>query len=242
MKAIPLLVITLLSSSAFAGSVGGTGGSTEVTQLANYAKLYEESVTLKSQLDQHLNMVRDMQTNSKSLTSFKWSSVADDLQRLSSIARAGQAMSYSAANQDSAYRNKYPGYGAYVREQTGSSQQFSDRYEDWSKTNTATITSAMQAAQLQDSQFATEDATMHQLERMSQTALGRQQAIQVGHQIAGQEVRQLQKLRALIMAQMQMQANYMAKESNGRDVETAEGKKFFDKSKSRTRVGDEQSF
>ncbi len=106
----------------------------------------------------------------------------------------------------------------------------------------ATITSAMEAAKLQETQFSTEDQTMHQLERMGETAQGRQQAIQVGHQIAAQQVRQTQKLRALMMSQMQMQANFMAKEANDQDVQTAEGKKYFDNSKSQTKVGDEKSF
>ena len=237
-----LTLSALLAPTALAGSVAGTGGSTEVTQILNNtqllkenAELIEHTMVLKSQLD-------DMQRNSTGLTSFSWSSAADDLRRLAAMARQGQAMSYGAANQDAAYRNKYPGYSSYVREQTGSTQRFSDRYDDWSKTNVATITSAMQAAQLQESQFATEDQTMRQLEHLGETAMGRQQALQVGHQIAAQQVRQTQKLRALIMAQMQMQANYMAKESNNQDVQTAEGKKYFDKSQVHTQIGDEQSF
>ena len=243
MKRLTALVFSCLAAQrALAGSVAGTGGSTEVTQVMNHVELMNQALTLKTQLEQEYAMVNDMRTNSKGLSSFNWAQIQSDLERLAAIAREGQAMSYSAANQDAAYRQKYPGYNAYVRENSDSPQTFSDRYDDWSKTNLATISAAMQAAQLQSSQFGTEQETMHQLALMSQTASGRQQALQVGHQIAAQEVGQLQKLRALVMAQMQMQANFMAKGANGHEVETAVGKKYFDKSKSQTVVGDEQSF
>ena len=66
------------------------------------------------------------------------------------------------------------------------------------------------AANMQSNQFATEEMTLKQLRTMSQSATGQMQAIQVGSQIAEQQVQQLQKLRQLMMAQLNQQNTYMA--------------------------------
>jgi P-type conjugative transfer protein TrbJ len=54
-------------------------------------------------------------------------------------------------------------------------------------------------------QFDTEEeSTMSELRSMSQTADGQMKALQVGHQIAAQQVAQMQKLRGLVSQQMTM--------------------------------------
>jgi P-type conjugative transfer protein TrbJ len=53
------------------------------------------------------------------------------------------------------------------------------------------------------------------------------QAIQIGNEIAGQQVVQLQKLRQLAMAQMQAQNAYMAAQEQKEMVNRAAEEQFF---------------
>ena len=66
------------------------------------------------------------------------------------------------------------------------------------------------------------------------------QALQVGAQIANQQVQQMQKLRQLVMSQMNMQANFMAAEAAKDAAKQARAERFWDTNRG-TQVGDERS-
>ncbi|RYZ91296.1 MAG: P-type conjugative transfer protein TrbJ [Proteobacteria bacterium] len=248
-KLIVYLSLCLSPTILLAGSVAGTGGSTEVTQILNNIQLVEqgnEMVTqtrkLANQLEKQAAMVNDMKTQAKALSNQEWSRTSSQLQQLANISRQGEAIAYSSANIDALYRQKYKGYNAYSQEKTGSSFTYSDRYSEWSNTNRDSTVSAMKSANLQQSQFADETATMQTIEIMGRSAQGRMQAIQVGNQIAAQQVGQVQKLRSLVMAQMQMQAAHQAFEANQKDSANAKSRNFFKNDASNINVSDGQKF
>lgn len=233
-QTLAIMIAFLSCDVALAGSVAGTGGSTEVTQIMNNGELfnqtqemYDQTDKLSDQLQRQSDMLNDMKTQGKKLSSHDWGKTESDLQKLATIVREGQALAYSSANVDALYREKYKGYSKYAQDKNGTSQTYSDQYSDWSKSNMDSIVGAMKAAGLQHDQFATEEQSMQKLRQMSQTAEGRMQATQVGNQIAAQQVGQLQKLRGLIMSQMQMQASFMAFQTNQKDAEAAKNRKFF---------------
>jgi P-type conjugative transfer protein TrbJ len=95
--------------------------------------------------------------------------------------------------------------------------------------------------QLQSTQFETEESTMQTLQTLSQSAVGRMQAIQAGNQIAAQPVRQTQKLRQLLMAQMGMQAAFMAGQADQDAAQRAAYERFM-RPTSRPVIGDEQRY
>jgi len=63
---------------------------------------------------------------------------------------------------------------------------------------------------MQNTQLATEDGVLANLQALSDGSAGHMQALQVGNMIAVQQVQQLQKLRELQMAQLQGEFGYMA--------------------------------
>ena len=201
-----------------------------------------QTTQLNRQLGKQTAMVNDMSLQGRILSKYEWGKTSDDLRQLSNIVQRGEALAYSSSNMDATYRQKYRGYDAYSRDRMGTGSTYSDQYSDWSKTNMDTIVSSMRAAKLQETQFSTEDQTMRTLEKMGETPEGRMQAIQIGNQIAAQQVRQNQKLRALIMAQMQMQASYMAHEANEKDVQKAKSEKFFRDENSYISINDGMKF
>ncbi len=68
---------------------------------------------------------------------------------------------------------------------------------------------------------------LDQLVSRSQSAVGRQQAIQAGNEIAAQNVQQLQKLRDLVATQITLQGNYMAKQTEQEAVKDAASERFW---------------
>ncbi|MCY1553457.1 P-type conjugative transfer protein TrbJ [compost metagenome] len=62
---------------------------------------------------------------------------------------------------------------------------------------------------------------------MSQSADGQMKALQVGHQIATQQVSQLQKLRGLVSQQMTLMGTWLQSEQTEKDLAQARRQEFF---------------
>lgn len=97
----------------------------------------------------------------------------------------------------------------------------------WSTTNRDTIAGTLKAANLTAEQFSSEESTMSSLRSMSETADGQMKALQVGHEIAAQEVGQLQKLRGLVSQQMTMMGTWYQSEQAKQDLAQARREEFF---------------
>ena len=68
---------------------------------------------------------------------------------------------------------------------------------------------------------------MDELRSMSQSADGQMKALQVGHQIAAQQVSQMQKLRGLVSQQMTMMSTWLQSEQTDKDLAQARREEFF---------------
>lgn len=218
-KAVPTLFGVMLSTCVLAGGGGLTGGATEVTQLANNAELgaviSQEARQVSNQLtqinnqiqqyQQLVNQYQNMVENTLTLPSHIWGQAESALTNLANIVQRGEAIAYSMSNLDTQFQNKFQSYDDHlVRDYNRAN--FSAEYREWSNTNRDSIRGSLLAANLQADQFATENSTLAQIQSLSQSSTGRLQAIQAGSLIAAQQVRQIQKLRQLVMAQIQMSA------------------------------------
>lgn len=216
-KRIFLLILCLLSFGTYAGGGGLTGGATEITQIANNAELgavlSQEARQVSNQLTQIQNQIQQYQQlvnqynnmvqNTLNLPNHIWGNTTQHLQQLASIVQTGQALAYSGTNLDSQFQAKFRSYDDHLVHDYNRAN-FKSEYRDWSETNRDSIRSALLAAGLQSEQFADENSTLRQIELLSQSSNGRLQAIQAGSLIAAQQVRQTQKLRQLIMSQIQL--------------------------------------
>ncbi|MCL6467724.1 MAG: P-type conjugative transfer protein TrbJ, partial [Ralstonia sp.] len=117
------------------------------------------------------------------------------------------------------FQNTYSGFTQATK--------FSTAYKNWSKTTMDSIKGSLAAANLQANQFSTEEGTLSALRSMSQSSGGQLQALQTGTQIAVEQASQLQKLRGLMMAQMQAQNAYMAGNQQDKDNRKAAEENFF---------------
>lgn len=206
---------------SFAGSVAGFGGATEITQLANnieLVNLYLQQVqSYATQLQQYQNMIQ----NTLNIPAQVWGAVQADLMDVANIVKQGQALAYSAANIASQFENTFKGF-------TFTGTDFKKEYRDLSRKTLDTLKGALMAANMQSNQFATEEMTLKQLRTMSQSATGQMQAIQVGVQIAEQQVQQLQKLRQLMMAQLSQQNTYLAAQEQKEATRKVAADRAFD--------------
>lgn len=131
----------------------------------------------------------------------------------------GQAIAYTMANVGQQFQVRFPDFNNWMNQNFGA-QNFMQSYRQWYTTQRDAISGALQVANLQAGQFQNENQVMAQLNAMGNNAQGRMQALQVGAQIANQQVQQMQKLRQLVMSQMNMQANFMAAEAAKDAAET----------------------
>ena len=235
------LMCALAVSVAFTAKGGSvTGAATEWTQLANNAELVailessgiqvDNQLTQISQLAQQiqnqLEIYRTMLQNTASLPAHVWGDVERQLQRLREITLQGEGMAFTMSNADAILAQRFPDY-AKLRQELPLGQAFAETYESWSNTNRQTVSTSLRVAGLTAEQFEDEEATMRSLRRLSETADGQMKALQVGHDIAVEQVSQLQKLRTLFSQQMTMSAAWLQSEQGLRDLAQARREAFF---------------
>ena len=212
------LIVSLATSVIFsapmarAGSVGGFGGSTEITQLANNVELVQSYLQQAQAYATQLQQYQNMLTNTLNIPNQIWGQITNDLSGVAHLVRQGQALAYSSTNIGSQFQSTFKGF------QFPAGFNYKTEYRKWSSTTMDSLKGALESAGLQSQQFATEEAVLSQLRNMSSGAQGQMQAIQAGSQIAEQQVQQLQKLRQLMMLQLQSQNTYLAAQQNKEDT------------------------
>ena len=235
---ISLVVALVMIVPANAGTV--TGAATEWTQLANNAELVEllESSGLQvdnqltqinqlaEQIQNQLQIYRNMLQNTAALPSHIWGKVESDLEQLRDIVGQGQGIAFSMGNADDILKQRFKSY-ADLKSALPDAESFSASYQAWSDTNRDTIAGTLRAASLTAEQFDSEETTMASLRHLSETADGQMKALQVGHDIAAQQVAQMQKLRGLVSQQITMTGSWLQSEQTGRDLAQARRQQFF---------------
>jgi type IV secretion system protein TrbJ len=232
------VIVLACFTPAYAGSA--TGAATEWTQLANNAQLVDllkssgmqvdnqltQISQLAEQIQNQLNIYKNMLQNTAQLPNHVWAQVASDLTQLRNIINQGQSIAFSMGNGDDILKQRFKSYSDF---QTGlpNSVNFSSTYQTWSDTNRDTIGSTLKAASLTADQFDSEEETMTSLRGMSESADGQMKALQVGHEIAAQQVSQMQKLRGLVSQQMTMMGTWLQAEQTDKDLAQARREKFF---------------
>lgn len=224
--------------SAWAGAA--TGAATEWTQLANNAQLIDllkssglqvdNQITqisqLAEQIQNQLKIYENLLQNTAQLPDHIWGQVENDLNRLRDVVNQGQSISFSMGNADDVLQQRFKRY-ADLKTNLPDAESFSSTYQSWSDTNRDTIGSTLKAANLTADQFDSEESTMSSLRSMSESADGQVKALQVGHDIAAQQVAQMQKLRGLVSQQMTMMGTWLQSEQTEKDLAQKRREEFF---------------
>jgi P-type conjugative transfer protein TrbJ len=238
--AVAALVVASMVHAAPVHAGAVTGNATEWTQLLNNSELVglvgqsaeqiqnqvQQITQLADQIKNQIRIYDNMLQNTLQLPNHIWGQVERDLARLQSLVTQGQGIAFSMGNIDDVLKQRFQSFGEF-KSGLANGQDFSSSYQDWSDTNRDTIASTLRAAGFTAEQFGSEEATMGQLRSMSQSAVGQMQALQVGHQIAAQQVAQSQKLRGLVSQQMTMMATWYQSEQAAKDLAQTRREEFF---------------
>lgn len=226
-----VLTVSALGAGMFAAptqaySIYCSNCSTFYQQLFEYAEAINTTLNTAEQLSTQIQQYDNMVRQGTGLPNSMHNSVTADMQRVAMIYKRSQALGRNISNLDAQFNKKYPGYQSYLNDFANSNgaatdSAMPDRYKTWSENGRANIKTAMEAANMNTGTFEEEDTHLNQLVARSQSAVGRQQAIQAGNEIAAFSVQQLQKLRDLLGTQMQMQGNYMAQEQERAELDDA---------------------
>ncbi|NTJ66326.1 P-type conjugative transfer protein TrbJ [Agrobacterium rhizogenes] len=235
------VALTLSSALPLPAQAGGvTGQATEWTQLANNTELISlvgkaaEQVNnqitqisqLAEQIQNQLNIYKNMLQNTAQLPDHIWGQVESDLKNLQTVVNQGQGVAFSMGNVDDVLKQRFQSF-AQMKSNLPDGASFSTTYQNWSNTNRDTIAGTLKAANLTVEQFSSEESTMSQLRSMSESADGQMKALQVGHEIAAQQVAQMQKLRGLVSQQMTMMGTWYQSEQAQKDLAQARREQFF---------------
>ena len=233
------IVFPLMATSVLAGG-GLTGGATDWTQMLNNTELValvgksaeqvnnqiKQITQLAEQIQNQLKIYSNLVQNTAQLPQRIWGQVQNDLNQLRNVVAQGQGIAFSMGNLDDVLKQRFKSFADF-KSNLPNNASFSSTYQSWSSTNRDTISGTLRAAGMTADQFSSEESTMSQLRSQSESADGQMKALQVGHQIATQQVAQMQKLRGLVSQQMTMMATWYQSEQAEKDLSQARRQEFF---------------
>jgi len=212
-RTLILAVVGLASGQAGAGTVAGTGGSTEITQIANNLQLvqiYEQHVA--SYIRQGLQLENEIKNLMNNPTSVLGPDVGNMINTIGQIMSGGQSIGYNLSQIDKNFSNLY---------KNPTAANFSTMFTRWHQTNTDTLQSVLRSIGTTRDQYATNQDALTDLYNRSQSSSGNLQALQTLSQINVRQIQQLQSLQDLIANQATAEATFMA-------TQTAKDQKMLD--------------
>lgn len=227
----------LVLSTANAGSVGGFGGATEITQIANNSQL---AAQYGKQLQQYATQIQQYQTavqqftnqvqsyklmlqNIGQLPQTQWNQFAQSVNKMRQILDNTNGMTYTVANYDQMFKQMYPGYQKLL---DNGNVDPTSVYKSLSKQTNSTVNDSLKRLNLTQADLENDVTTMRELQNVSQSAEGQLGAIQAANEIALHQTNTLKKLQQTMMLQANMQAQAIAADQQKEDVARADFDRF----------------
>ncbi|KGG98593.1 conjugative transfer protein TrbJ [Comamonas thiooxydans] len=187
---------------AWAGSVGGFGGSTEITQIQNNLQLimsYEKQV--EGYIRQGLQLQNEITNLIKNPMSILGPEVGQMINSIGKIWSGGQSIGYNLAQIDKNFATMF---------KSSKAGDFAQMFTKWHSTNTDTLQSLLRAVGTQRENYSSDQAAVSDLYNRSQNTSGNLDTLQTLSQINIRQIQELQSLRELMASQAQASATYMA--------------------------------
>jgi type IV secretion system protein TrbJ len=213
-----LLVVVATGIESDAGVVAGF--ATEWTQILNHVQLMQSYIRQGLQLENELSRYELALKESLVEPKQIFGPIDRDLTQLAQLVQGGRALAYSMANLDAQFRNTFPGYAFRT-------QGYYESYQKWSEASLDTALNSLKAAGFHGQQLETQQAILGALRAQSTAAGGEVQAIEVGNEIAEQQVEQLMALRQLMLVDLESKQAYQAEQIQKEQAATAAGQQFF---------------
>lgn len=196
------ITTAIFASQAVAGSVAGTGGSTEVTQIINMMQLiqsYEQQV--QAYVRQGVQVEAELRNLISNPTSIMGSDVGNMINTIGAIWNGGQSIGYNLAQIDQNFARTF---------KSPTAGNLAKMFTSWHQTNTDTLQSALRAIGAQRDQYASSQAALTDLYNRSQSTNGNLDALQTLSQINVRQIQELQSLKELMATQASAATTYLA--------------------------------
>ena len=125
------------------------------------------------------------------------------MQELAEIIKQGEALSYSSGEIQRTFETKFPGY------QVGEGP-WAEQSQLWTKTQLDTLRNILEAVHRQNQNFGDDQGMVEGILAQSNAAVGQMQALQQGNALIASTVKELAKLRQLLMSQINADTVYRA--------------------------------
>ena len=215
---------------------------TELTQLANNLQLADQLARQVELVQEAIKRYDNMLRNTKGLEVFRFGNALGEIRQVTALLDQAKSLSITSADLDGKFAEKYKDYAAYVRDRLDP-QALDAKYQQWSEETNSSVLTTLKAAHLQVSQIEGDEASnFTALEQLATTAQGRMQALQVANQIALAAARQTQKLRLLILTQLQLQANFIQTQTDRQTAEGAAYRNFITSGRDAIKTGDGKGY
>lgn len=214
-------------------ATGAVAGATEPTQILNNIELAAQTI---KQIEQHATQVNNWVTNVNKLKDaivqagqFDLSvlqpfyDVAGSLYSIGQSVQTLQGIAYSMDNLDLKFRASFKGYIA--------NQNINQQYRDWSATVNDTLESTMKGIELTRKEIENETTFAKKLQDMAKTSDGRNKLEQTIVAFANESIAQSQKLRTLMLMDMQSKQAYQAYVVNDQMLRHANTEEAFNRNK-----------
>lgn len=198
------IFLGLVSLNAFAMVVydPANWAANHASALAMAKQIHESMLQTKHQFEQ-LSRLKD------NLQNFHWNDVQGVINQLASDMERGKALAFSMQNLDSEFKRRFPGF-----EKTSSGKtDYKKQYAEWVDTNQHTMNNTMSAMGKQYKALKDEKDLRNTLLNQARTADGSMKAVQIGNEIAAEQVNQMQNLRQIMITQTSAMAEYQAFET-----------------------------
>lgn len=211
------LALATLGQPALAAGGSCPQCATEPTQIMNNIELVMQYA---KQVEQHSTQVTNMMHNYSRLqdalvqaTNFNLAGplkpfydLAGALRSIGIAVQNAKGIAYSMDNLDGRFRNQFKGYVA--------NPNVSTQYRAWADNVNGTFESTMKGMELTRKEIENETTFAQKLQAMAATSKGRNQLEQTVIAFADSSVGQMQKLRALMLLDMQSKQAYQAYQIN----------------------------
>jgi len=165
-------------------------------------QLEEQAQQTKHQFEQ-LSRLKD------NLQNFHWNDVQGAINQLASDMERGKALAFSMQNLDSEFKRRFPGF----EKTSGGKVDYKKQYSEWVDTNQHTMNNTMRVMGKQYKALENEKDLRNKLLNQARTADGSMKAVQIGNELAAEQVNQMQNLRQIMITQTNAMAEYQAFEA-----------------------------
>ena len=195
--------LLLLVAGMPAHATGMIAGATFPEQITQEITMVEQYATQAEQLQAQYQQVYNQALNMQTIPVQLWPNISGQLTNLVNLVGNAQGLSYAAQNTTAGIEAQYGQPNVALSNYAGS-------LSNWTGNIQAQIAAALQQFNLNANSYGSVQAAMASINSASQSATGRMQVMQAGNQISGILVNEIQKLRADIEANGQVEMNAIA--------------------------------